>query len=129
MASHPLLRRKALLEIHRRSGGDTERRIKIVELAQELNLPANDVVVTARQLEGKEWVRFSARTLDPEFTHWSITMTIRGIEEAERMQQPVLRRWPSEHPVVFGLFMSVITGLVMLFAGRFVDRFFKTMGW
>jgi hypothetical protein len=43
-----------------------------------------------------------------------LNITMKGIEEAEKMERPILQRWPSDHPVAFGTLMSLLSGIVIL---------------
>jgi hypothetical protein len=125
MPSQASLRRTLLVEVFRRSGADTERAVSLSEVAEALKLSNDDAAVIARQVAGKRWIKFYSPTVDPKFV---MVMTMRGIEEAERMEKPFLKRWPSDHPLLFGVLMSIITGIVMLVAGKMVSALWKTLG-
>jgi hypothetical protein len=108
MASQASLRRIVLMEIYRRSGGDTERAIPLVEVAEALKLPINGAVVIVGQLVGKDWVRFRTRTLDPQFTNWSSIISMRGIEEAEKIERGALRRFYEDHFALAGSIWTIV---------------------
>lgn len=124
MANHAALRKTVLMEIYRQSAGDMDRPLRVAEIAKALNLSANDVVVIVGQLEGKLLARFQSRTFDPE-ERWSVAITMRGIEEAENMEKPFVKRWMSDHPAVVGVIGSIIGSVTTIGLTRLMDWLFR----
>jgi hypothetical protein len=122
MPNYSAQRKEMLRQVFIETGSDPKNNLAVSELGKRLNKPSrNDVMVIARQLAERNLIRLNETFGDGGF----VNITMNGIEESERLEKSALRRWPSEHPVFFGSLMSVITGLVMLFAGRFLDKFWK----
>jgi DNA-binding MarR family transcriptional regulator len=125
MPSQARLRKTVLMDIYRQSGGDIERHINVAEMAESLAMPAKELVVIIGQLEAKTLARFGVKIRDhPEFKRYTVMITMHGIEEAEKMEQPLLRRWPSEHPVLLATLSSIGTGIVMLVLGKLLNIIF-----
>lgn len=103
MASQSALRKAMLREVYRRSAGNLYAIVDLNEVAKSLGLSRADATIVALQLGAKNWVTFSQN-----FEGGDMSPTIIGIEEAERMEKPLLKRWPSEHPVFFGFLMSLL---------------------
>ncbi len=116
--------RKALLrELFLRSRGSLKVCLSVSELPDTMNL-ANAMAArgnrfdaadslakrAAEQLEAKGWV-----AIDPNEPTIGLRITMPGIEEAEKAMEPVHQRWPREHPIFFGVLMSIVTGMAIFF--------------
>jgi hypothetical protein len=115
------LRKGLLLELYRHSRGDLTREVSVEELASSLNEDEEAVILVVRQLAEKRWLTVDE---NPYHTSSILKITMSGVEEAERLDKPFHQRWPSEHPLLFGFLMSVVTGVVMLLLGRLINRLF-----
>jgi hypothetical protein len=92
------------------------------EIAKSLDVPMRPEALTvARQLKLAGVVGFKE---DSDFDGL-LNLTLKGIEEAERMEKPWHKRWPSEYPILFAAIISLFTALTVAFASRWMDVFFR----
>jgi hypothetical protein len=109
MPNYQTLRRVILRELYARTGGNLMTCVWLNELARALSLEQADADAASLHLAQKGLVTYSRDTTGDG----GLSMTIHGVEEAEKMTRPFLQRWPSEHPVLFGSLMAVLTGLIV----------------
>lgn len=119
------LRKRILMEVHRQSGGDMECKIDCCDLAREIGLSIADLILIAEQLVSKTWIRFPEKPLDKKLTAWKIIITMRGIEEAEKMERNWFQRFYEDHVVIWSLVLLVL-GFAMSTASGVVINLSKT---
>jgi len=129
MANQGLLRRKVLLRMYRRSGGDTHRDVRIFDLAHELQMSASDLVKVAEQLEGNKLLQFSSRTIGSSYDRWCLAITSEGIREGKRMDRPFYQRFWSEYQLPLVILSTILVGLIWLFGQKVLDVVFRHFGW
>ncbi len=124
------LRKQMLRLLYRESNGSIERAVNVATIAKTLNIELEKAAVVAGQIgeSGKRWARFSGHS-----GGGILRITVQGIEEAEKMERPLLIQWASEHPFLlsslFGAAMSVLTGIIMIVASRWVNAWLQAYGW
>jgi len=132
MANHGKLRKQVLLSAHRRSNGDPQASVDLTRIAKDVQLPMEELEVIARQLADKGLVK--AEIPDIYNGGGSLTMTIQGIEEAEKAQErrdiveevtESARKHPLTAFAIIGLF--VLTSFVALINQAI--QLMKNLGW
>jgi hypothetical protein len=124
MRSQAALRKLMLRELYRRSQGNVGILVDLNELVAALEIQVQEAETVAKQIAAKRWADFTQHARGG-----LLAITMSGIEEAEKMEIPVLRRWPSEHPVLFGFLMSVFASALTLSIGKILDILLKARGW
>jgi DNA-binding MarR family transcriptional regulator len=118
-------RKVILLAAYHKSQGDLSAGLNVKEFADALRIEAENAIKIITQLSEKGLLRFGFRTLDPTFNKWQFHITMKGIEDIERLNQPLLVRWRDGHPALFtiaqSIFIAVVTGLVIKFLGKILD--------
>jgi hypothetical protein len=120
MTGHAEMRKRALVSAHRRSKGDPQARVNLNGIAQDVQLPIEELEIIARQMEELGLVK--GEIPDIHNGGWSLVMTMRGIEEAEKMEGPLYQRRPLLFAYLSSVVTGVIFGLVVLFFGRLIGR-------
>jgi DNA-binding MarR family transcriptional regulator len=129
MATHASMRKRILMEIYHRSSGDMSCSINCAELARDLGLQVEDLIAIVYQLEGKDWVIFTVKSLDADRTNWLIVMTMRGIEEAEKLERNWLRRLYEDHFALVGSLWTIIVLILSVVLNRLADLLLKAIDW
>jgi hypothetical protein len=114
MESQKALRVRALVELYRQSGGDIEKKIAVGDLAKGLKADEDAVRIVVNHLQ-QQFLAFG----ESDF----VQITVLGIEDAELMEQPLVTRFPRDHPYWFGLFIAI--GTIVL--NKVVDLIFKSL--
>jgi hypothetical protein len=108
MATQAVLRKRLLMAIYRRSGGDPDKPINCADMASDLNVPLNEAILVTRQLEGKGYVQFTTKSLDEGRTNWIFVMKMQGIEEAEKMERGIGQRFYEDHVVIWSVVLLML---------------------
>ena len=112
-----------LREIFIHSCGDLEKEISLVDLRKSLNLPSlKDAEIIARQLSAKNLVELL--DVDPS-GDGMVYMTMRGIEESERLEKPGYERFPNDHPIVWPIIVSMFVSIFVMLVGMLVQAYFR----
>jgi hypothetical protein len=113
MANHAKLRKQVLASAHRRSKGDPQVSVDLSDVAKDLHLELDDVERIVRQLADKGSVR--ANIPDIYGGGGTLTMTMKGIEEAEKMDEPFFKKLADQYPFLYQCCWTVFTLLVGAF--------------
>jgi hypothetical protein len=108
MVNHAKMRKRFLLELHLRSCGNLEFEFNTAELGRRFGLKPEDSEVVSTQLSALGF--FKQRAWEPSGLMVKITML--GIIEAEKMNQPFHKRIAEEYPLLYQSIWSLITLLV-----------------
>ena len=125
---HASLRKHALREVYRRSGGNLLKNIGLVELAATLELQPDDMLVITLQMEARDWIHsaiaVAGQQVRIEATGF-LRITMCGIEEAEKMERHWLRQFYEDHVVLWSL-VVLIAGFALSTASGVVVNLSKT---
>jgi hypothetical protein len=126
--SQAALREAMLREVCQRSKGSEAALIALQEIAAAMKLPLDDARTIAGQLAAKGWVTFRQNIAGGD-----LSPTIAGVEEAEKMERSLLKRWPGEHPYLFAAAIffttTIVSVTISIILNRVADVFFKAHGW
>jgi hypothetical protein len=123
MPNPAVLRNAMLVAAYRQTHGTPDTMVDMKYLLPRLGLTSGQREEVARQIAGRGWAAF-----DQSIHGQYLALTMRGIEVAEDLERPLLRRWPSDHPVLLSFVASIIGGVVALFLGRALDRIMPPHG-
>ena len=120
MATYPALRTAILREIFLVTHGSLLRSVLLKEIAEKLAIPQADADACALHLMQQGLLNYLR---DDPAGNGKVTLTHNGIEEAERMTQSLIHRFPSEHPYWYGLIIAVGT----LVLGKIIDVLYRAI--
>jgi hypothetical protein len=108
----PAQRKRYLLALYRRVGGDLDKSVVADDVDPDAS--GKDTGPVIRQLEGLGLLRLAENQVGP---HKTVYLTMKGVQEAERMEASWYRRFAQEYPFLNQACWSVLTllaGTVLL---------------
>ncbi len=106
-----------LLCLARLSDGNRHALIDMEKATREAGLRAEETAVAAQYLRRKGWARLELLT-----GKGYAQITAAGLDEADRLQAPVWRRWARDRVVAVAVVVSLLTNLLVLVLRELIPR-------
>jgi hypothetical protein len=107
------VRERLLLAVYRRTRGDLNQSVTLEDVALAIGLDARGLKVQAQQLTELGYLQTIQPSIGPDRV---VRMTIRGVQEAEKMEQSFYKRLREEQPFLY----DVIRGAALTLVGILV---------
>lgn len=111
MASRKHLRAAFLRAVHRHTDGDPGCEMSAIDIKPVLQLHYDEYDVLTRQIAELGWIVTLPGDHD-SFPHPKLRITMRGVEEAERMERSFYQRFSDEYPLTRDIVRGVAIALV-----------------